>query len=346
MTDLSTRYLGLELRTPIVASAGPLTGDVGTVRRLVAAGASAVVLPSLFEEELVHEEVQLNLALEAGSEHFAEALDYFPGSVDRLSSPVDRHLDHLAAVREAVDVPVIASVNATSSGSWIRYAALLADAGASAIELNVYDVAADASRSGARLEADHIALVTDVCAAIDAPVAVKLSPYYSSLGHLASSFAGAGAAGLVCFNRFYQPDLDVDTREVIPRVELSSPWELRLPLRWIAILRPLVPDLSLAASSGISSGRDVAKALLVGADIAMMTSALLRHGPEHVAHVEAELLAWAAEHEYDSVAQLRGSVSHATTADPAAFERANYVRTLHSWVAPAPLTPRAMGGRA
>ncbi len=233
---------------------------------------------------------------------------------------------------EAVDVPVIASVNATSSGSWIHYAALLADAGAAAIELNVYEVAADASRSGAQLEKDHIALVTDVCASLRLPVAVKLSAYYSSFGHLACSFADAGAAGLVCFNRFYQPDLDIDTREVVPRVELSSPWELRLPLRWIAILRPLVPQLSLAASSGIESGRDVAKALLVGADVAMTTSAVLRHGPEHIAQMEAELRAWAAEHEYESVAQLRGSVSHATTADPAAFERANYVRTLHSWV--------------
>jgi dihydroorotate dehydrogenase (fumarate) len=340
MTDLATRYLGLDLRTPIVASAGPLTGDIEMVRRLVDAGASAIVLPSLFEEEIVHEEVALTLALEAGSEHFAEALDYFPGAAStRLPAPVDRHLDHLAAVCEAVDVPVIASVNATSSGSWIRYASLLADGGASAIELNVYDIAADSSRSGAQLETDHIALVTDVCAAIQVPVAVKLSPYYSSLGHLARSFAGAGAAGLVCFNRFYQPDLDVDTREVLPRIDLSSPWELRLPLRWIAILRPLIPDVSLAASSGIESGRDVAKALLVGADVAMTTSAVLRHGPEHIAQMEAELRSWAAEHEYESVAQLRGSVSHATTADPAAFERANYVRTLHSWVSPETLTP-------
>ncbi|MET1133532.1 MAG: dihydroorotate dehydrogenase-like protein [Aeromicrobium sp.] len=342
MTDLTTRYLGLELRTPIVASAGPATGDVETVRRLVAAGASAIVLPSLFEEELLHDEIQLELALEAGSEQFAEALGYFPNSASgRITSPIDRHLDHLDAVRAAVDVPVIASVNATSSGSWIRYASLLADAGASAVELNVYDVAADASRSGAQVEEDHVALVADVCATIKVPVAVKLSPYYSSLGHLARSIAGAGAAGLVCFNRFYQPDLDVDTREVVPRVELSSPWELRLPLRWIAILRPVVPDLSLAASSGITSGRDVAKALLVGADVAMMTSAVLRHGPEHLARVEAELRAWAAEHEYESVAQLRGSVSHATTTDPSVFERANYVRTLHSWVGAPVVAPRA-----
>jgi dihydroorotate dehydrogenase (fumarate) len=342
MTDLTTRYLDLELRTPIVASAGPLTGDLDAVRRVVAAGASAVVLPSLFEEEMVHEEVEMNLALEAGAEHYAEALDYFPlATTDRLPAPVDRHLAYLEAVRASVDVPVIASVNATTSGSWIRYARLLVDAGAAAIELNVYEVAANAARSGAELEADHIALVAAVCEAIEVPVAVKLSPYYSSLGHFALSLARAGAAGLVCFNRFYQPDLDVDTREVVPAVELSAPWELRLPLRWIAILRPLVPQLSLAASSGIASGRDVAKALLVGADVAMMTSELLRRGPEHVSRVEAELVAWAEEHEYESVSQLRGSVSHANTADPGAFERANYVRTLHSWAAPIPLTPTA-----
>ncbi|HTN78533.1 MAG TPA: dihydroorotate dehydrogenase-like protein [Acidimicrobiales bacterium] len=330
MTELATRYLGLDLRTPLVASAGPLTGELETVRRLVDAGASAVVLPSLFEEEIVHEEVHLNLALEAGAEHFAEALGYFPNA-SRLPSPVDRHLDHLASVIDAVEVPVIASVNATSSGSWIRYAALLADAGASAIELNVYEVAADASRSGTQVEHDHAALVTDVCAAIDVPVAVKVSPYYSSFGHFAVSLKDAGAAGLVCFNRFYQPDLDVDTREVVPRIELSSPWELRLPLRWIAILRSLLPDLSLAASSGVESGRDVAKALLVGADVAMTTSAVLRHGPGHIALMEAELREWAEENEYDSVSQLRGSVSYAATDDPGAFERANYVRTLHSW---------------
>jgi len=334
MTDLSTRYLGLDLRTPIVASAGPLTGDIETARRLVDAGASALVLPSVFEEEIVHEEIHLNLAFEAGADHFAEALGYFPGSMSHLSSPIERHLERLIDMKDAVDVPVIASVNATSPGSWIRYAALLADAGASAIELNVYEVAADASRSGAELERDHIALVTEVCASIEVPVAVKLSPYYSSLGNLALSLEAAGAAGLVCFNRFYQPDLDVDTREVVPRVELSSPWELRLPLRWIAILRPLVPSLSLGASSGIGSGRDVAKALLVGADVAMTTSAVLRDGPEHIARMEAELQEWADEHEYDSVSQLRGSVSYASTDDPTAFERANYVRALHSWVSP------------
>jgi len=335
MTDLTTTYLGLTLRTPIVASAGPLTRDVDMIRRLVDSGTSAIVLPSLFEEEILLEERLLVEQVEVGTNQFAEALDYFPGSLfAEYEHPVDRYLGHLAAVRDAVDVPVIASINATSTGAWTRYARLLADAGADAIELNLYHVAANPTRSGRDVEDGDTALVLQITSSVGIPVAVKISPHYSSLAHTALSFADAGAAGLVCFNRFYQPDLDVDTREVIPCIDLSSPWELRLPLRWIAILRPLLPEISLAATTGISTGRDVAKALLVGADVAMMTSALLRHGPEHVALVERELRTWAAEHEYDSVDQLRGSVSHATTEDPAAFERANYMHILQSYETP------------
>jgi dihydroorotate dehydrogenase (fumarate) len=332
MTDLTTRYLGLTLRTPIVASAGPLTGDLDAVRRIAAAGAAAIVLPSLFEEEIVQEELLLHAALEAGVEQSAEARDYF--SRDLLvdyAGPLDRYLAHLEAVRGAVGVPVIASINATTVGAWTSYARLVADAGADALELNLYHVAADPSRSAHDVEQDDVALVMRVCSGVDIPVAVKISPYYSSLAHTATAFADAGASGLVCFNRFYQPDLDPDTREVIPRVELSQPWELRLPLRWIAVLRPLLPDVSLAATTGIATGRDVAKALLAGADVAMMTSALLRHGPEHVARVESQLRAWAGEHEYESVAELRGSVSYATSDNPSAFERAHYVRMLKSY---------------
>jgi dihydroorotate dehydrogenase (fumarate) len=335
VTDLTTKYLGLQLRTPIVASAGPLTRDVDLIRRLVDSGASAIVLPSLFEEEILLEERQLDAAIEAGTNHFAEALDYFPNDLlAGYENPLDRYLGHLAAVRDAVEVPVIASINATSPGAWTSYARLLADAGADALELNLYHVAADPARSGRDIEEADAALVMQISTSVGIPVAVKISPYYSSLSHTACSFADAGAAGLVCFNRFYQPDLDPDTREVVPRVDLSEPWELRLPLRWIAILRPLLPEISLAATTGISTGRDVAKALLVGADVAMMTSALLRHGPEHVARVEFELETWATEHEYHSVDQLRGSVSHATTGDPAAFERANYMHILQSYETP------------
>ncbi|HEX4982120.1 MAG TPA: dihydroorotate dehydrogenase-like protein [Ilumatobacteraceae bacterium] len=335
MTDLTTKYLGLTLRTPIVASAGPLTREVDLIRRLVDAGASAIVLPSLFEEEIIQEEVQLIAAVEAGTNRFAEALDYFPQELfGDYENPLDRYLAHLAAVRDVVDVPVIASLNATSAGAWTSYARLLADAGADAIELNLYHVAADPTRSGHDIENGDAALILQISKSVGIPVAVKISPYYSSLAHTALAFADAGAAGLVCFNRFYQPDLDPDTREVIPRVDLSEQWELRLPLRWIAILRPLLPEVSLAATTGISTGRDVAKALLVGADVAMMTSALLRHGPEHIAQVESELQEWGTEHEYDSVYQLRGSVSYASTDNPAAFERANYMHILQSYATP------------
>jgi dihydroorotate dehydrogenase (fumarate) len=214
----------------------------------------------------------------------------------------------------------------------VRYARLLGDAGADAIELNVYRVAADPARGATQMEADDLALVADVRAAVSVPLALKLSPFYTALANFAARAVQAGADGLVLFNRFYQPDLDIDSLEIVPRLELSSPWELRLPLRWIAILRPMLHGrASLAATSGVETGADVAKALLVGADVAMTTSAVLRHGAEHVRTLEEELLAWMRDHEYVSVAQLRGSVSYATADDPAAFERANYVRVLHSW---------------
>ena len=334
MPRLATRYLGLTLRSPIVASAGPHTGDLETVARLVDAGAGAVVLPSLFEEEVIHEQYELASVLEAGAEHFAEAVDYFPALPD-FPSATDRYLARLERTKTTVSVPVIASLNAFSPGGWAQYARLLANAGADAIELNVYRVAADAMRSATQVEADDLAIVADVKAAVDVPVALKLSPFYSSMANFAVRALHAGADGLVLFNRFYQPDIDVDTREITPRLELSSPWELRLPLRWIAILRPMIEGhTSLGATGGIDTGRDVAKALLVGADVAMTTSAVLRHGPEHIRTMEDGLVAWMRHNDYDSVDQLRGSVSYATSDDPSTFERANYVRMLHSWTSP------------
>jgi dihydroorotate dehydrogenase (fumarate) len=341
MTDLRTRYLGLDLRTPIVASASPLNGDPHTAGLVERAGASAIVMPSLFEEEILHEENQLNSALEAGSEHFAEALDYFP-AVGPLADAGDRYLAQLERIKAQASVPVIASLNATTPGGWVRYAELMASAGADAIELNAYHVAADPQRTGAEIEAADLAILTELRRRLEIPLSVKLSPYYSSMANFAMRLVDAGVDGLVLFNRFYQPDIDLDLLEVVPKLELSQPWELRLPLRWIAILRPhLGPHVSLAATSGVESGTDVVKALMAGADVAMTTSALLRHGPEHIGVLEAELVRWLDEHEYESVGQLRGSASHATAPDAAGFERANYMRTLRSWVAPTTLTPSA-----
>jgi dihydroorotate dehydrogenase (fumarate) len=339
--DLTTRYLGLDLRSPIVASASPLNRDADTVARLVDAGAAAIVLPSLFEEEILHEEIQLSRALEAGSENFAEALDYFPAVTD-FADAGERYLADLDRIKTRSSVPVIGSLNATSAGGWVRYARLIADAGADALELNLYHVAADPSRTAAEVEAADLDVITAVRAEIEIPLAVKLSPYYSAVANFAARIEAAGADGLVLFNRFYQPDFDLDTLDVVPRVELSQPWELRLPLRWIAILRPqLSPAVSLAATSGIASGTDVVKALMVGADVAMMTSAVLRDGPTHVATVERQVRDWMDDRGYESVSEMRGSASYATSDDPSAFERANYMRTLHSWTTPhAPTSSR------
>ena len=337
MTDLKTRYLGLDLRSPIVASAGPLTRDRETARRLEAAGAGAIVLPSLFEEEIVHEEVELARALEAGSDTFAEALDYFP-RLPPGESLLDRYLATIGDLKGLLGIPVIASLNATGTGSWTRFARSLADAGADALELNVYRLATDPDRTAAGVEQADLRLVADVAASVELPVAVKLGPYYTALANFARGVEAAGAAGLVLFNRFYQPDLDLETRDVEPRIDLSRPAELRLPLRWLAILRPLLgAGVSLAATTGVHAGGDVVKALLVGADVAMTTSALLRHGPGHIATMEAELRAWMVEHEIGSVAELRGSVTSSTSADAAAFERTNYLRTLHSWTTAPPI---------
>ena len=329
--DLRTTYLGLELSSPIVASASPLTREVEGSKALADAGVGALVLPSLFEEEIVAEEVGLSLALETGSGHFAEALDYFP-AVNEFTSAVDKYLELLEHTKKAVEVPVIASLNASSTGGWVRYAHLLAEAGADALELNVYRVPTDPQLNAAQVEELDLALIANVCDAVSLPVAVKLSPYYSAMAHFAAKVVAAGAGGMVLFNRFYQPDLDLETMDVIPRVELSHSWELRLPLRWIAILRPQLGRApSIAASSGVYSGYDVVKAVAVGADVAMMTSAPLHLGPEHVSLVESELRSWLADHEYVSVAELRGSVSQATSGEAGAFERANYLKTLHSW---------------
>jgi len=329
MVDLGSEYLGLALRTPLVASAGPHTGDVDGLRRLEDAGISAAVLPSLFEEEIVRAALQLDDVLEQGAESFGESLSYFPELDDYGSGP-QRYLALVAEASERLSIPIVASLNASSRGGWVDHASLIQEAGAAALELNIYAVAADAGRTAADVESDCISLVRDVRAAVSIPLAVKLSPYYSSFAHFAGQVEAAGADGLVLFNRFYQPDLDLETLAVRPVLELSQPWELRLPLRWIAILRPLL-SCSIAASSGITGVEGVLKALLVGADVTMMTSVLLREGPALVTRTEQGLAQWLETNDYESVRQLRGSVSYEATDDPGAFERANYARVLHSW---------------
>jgi dihydroorotate dehydrogenase (fumarate) len=330
--DLSTRYLGLALRSPLVASASPLTGGMESLRRLDRAGVGAVVLPSLFEEQLEHEALEIDRMLSTVSESFVEATGFFPDLDDYDTGP-ERHLELVAAARAELAVPVIASLNGTSIGGWLRYASLLADAGADALELNVYSVAADPHRPGAELEAELVDLVCAVVDAVDVPVAVKLSPYWSSLAHLATRLDAAGAEGLVLFNRFYQPDLDLETLAAVPHLVLSTSHELRLPLRWIGLLHGRV-GTSLAATSGVHTWADVAKVLLAGADVAMMASALLQSGPEVVGELERGLRDWMVEAGYSSVEQLKGSAAASTGPDPSGFERANYRHTLASWSTP------------
>jgi dihydroorotate dehydrogenase (fumarate) len=339
--DLSTRYLGLELRSPIVASAAPQNAEPAMAERLEAAGVGAIVLPSLFEEEIVAEEIGLSRSLEQGTEHFAEALSYFP-AVNSFVGAADRYLAAIRRLKATAGVPIIASLNATTAGGWVHYAREIEDAGADALELNLYRVAADPRRTAFEIEAADIQLIHGVRTSVTIPLAVKLAPYYTALANFATHAAEAGAEGLVLFNRFYQPDIDVPSGDVVPRLELSQSSELRLPVRWIGILRPqLGAGVSLAASSGVHSATDVVKALMVGADVAMMTSALLRHGPEYVATVTTGLRAWMTEHEYISVHQLVGSATAARVSDPAAFERANYLATLRSWTTPPELVSTA-----
>ncbi|MEZ5125376.1 MAG: dihydroorotate dehydrogenase-like protein [Thermoleophilia bacterium] len=334
MTRLATKYLGLDLRSPLVASAGPLTRHPDHALRLQQGGAAAIVLPSLFEEEIVHEQLELDRALETGTEGFAEALNYFP-DFSAFETTTDHYLGALEQMKTRLDIPVIASLNASSPGGWVRYARMIEEAGADALELNLYRIATEPALTGAALEANDLAVIREVRDSLTIPLAVKISPYYSTLASFAKDVVAAGANGLVLFNRFYQPELDVNTREIVPRVELSQSWELRLPVMWTAILRSrLGAETSLAASTGVHTAVDAAKALLAGADVAMMTSAILLNGPSHFAAVERDLLSWMDENEYESVGELRGSASYLATDDPSAFERANYVRTLHSWSAP------------
>jgi dihydroorotate dehydrogenase (fumarate) len=329
MPDLSTTYLGLQLRSPLVASASPHTGNPAMWERIEAAGAGAIVLPSLFEEEIEHEAFTIAQAYDDTSDMFGEAQSFLP-SMPMPDVGPNRHIALVEQARERLTIPVIASLNGTSPGGWVRYAKHLADAGAHAIELNLYDSVIDPSITAADAERRYAELVEEVAAEIAIPLAVKLSPWFTALGNFAERLQTAGADGLVLFNRLYQPDIDLDTLDVVPRLSLSTSAEVRLPLHWIANLFGTV-RCSLAASSGVHDGADAMKLLLAGADVVMATSALLQHGPEHLMVIERFIREWMVERDYESVNQLRGSVSRGNVPDPQVYERANYYQVIHSW---------------
>ena len=330
MPDLTTTYLGLQLRNPLVASASPLSKKVDTVRSLEDAGAAAVVMYSLFEEQITHESQELDHYLERGTHSYAESLSYFPdlGSYNLGSEP---YLEHLHRVKRAVDIPVIGSLNGISSGGWVQYAQRIEQAGADALELNIYYLPTDPNLSGAELEEEYVKLVRDVRATVKIPIALKLSPFFTSLPHIAKRFVEAGANGLVLFNRFYQPDFDLEELEVIPNLELSTSHELRLPLRWIALLYGRI-ETDFALTSGVHTAQDVLKAVMAGASVAMTTSALLEYGIGRLTHILTDLQAWMEEHEYESVTSMKGSMSQRAVAEPAAFERANYMKALNAFI--------------
>jgi dihydroorotate dehydrogenase (fumarate) len=325
VVDLRTRYLGLELQSPLVASASPLTGTLDGLRRLEAAGAGAVVLPSLFEEQLTLEAEQIGRLLESGAGSLSAAL-----ALDDYNAGPYGYVALVEKAKATIQIPVIASLNGVNAGAWVEHASLLEEAGADALELNIYYVSSSPGLGGSEVEWRYLELVRAVRQAIGIPLAVKLSPYFSSVANLARQLVEAGADGLVLFNRFYQPDLDLETLEVTPRLVLSTSDELRLPLRWVAILYRQVPA-SLAASTGVHTAADAVKVLMAGADVAMSTSALLRHGPEHLSVVEAGLRDWLEGRGMSSVDLLRGLRSQRSVRDPAAWERANYITMLSGY---------------
>jgi dihydroorotate dehydrogenase (fumarate) len=329
MIDLSTRYLGFTLPSPLVLSSSPVTEDLDLIRRAEDAGAGAIVLPSLFEEQLAIEGHDLDHHLTHSAHSYAEALTYFPERTFYALGP-DAYLEHVRRAKAAVDVPVVASLNGVSSGGWVEFARAIEQAGADALELNAYFIATDPVESGSEVERTYLELVRDVRRHVAIPLAVKMPHFFSAIANMALELERAGADALVLFNRFYQPDFDLERLEVVPNLTLSSPAELRLRLRWTAILFGRI-RADLAVTGGVHGADDVLKAAMAGASAVMMASAVLRHGVEHVRTVLRDVRRWMEEHEYESIRQMQGSMSQQHVAEPAAFERANYLKVLRSF---------------
>jgi len=327
--DLSTKYLGLKLKNPLVASSSPMCGDVGNIRRMEDSGAAAVVLQSLFEEQIDYESEELDRFIEQAADVGAEATTHFPEMTGRVMGP-DAYLAHIVKCKQAVNIPVIASLNGTTPGGWLSYARKMAQAGADALELNIYYIPVNADVTGEQVEQQYVDLVKAVKAEVGIPVAVKLGPYFSSMGNMAKKLDATGVDGLVLFNRFYQPDYDLESLEVVPNLILSNSHELLLRLHWIAVLYGSV-NADMALTGGVHSATDVVKAMMAGAKVAMMTSALLKRGISYLDTLTTELLVWMGEHEYDSIRQMQGSMSRNAVPQPKAFERANYVKVLSSY---------------
>ena len=329
MADLSTTYLGLQLKNPLVASASPLSEKVDTLKRMEESGISAVVMYSLFEEQIIHESLELDHYLSYGTETYAEALTYLP-NIGRYSIGPESYIEHVRRVKQAVSIPVIGSLNGVSSGGWIDYAKKIEEAGADALELNIYYLATDPDLPASELEDNYIDLISDIRARINIPIAIKLSPFFTSLPHLARRLVNAGANGLVLFNRFYQPDFDLEELEVVPNLELSTSHELRLPLRWIALLYGQI-DADFGLTTGVHTPSDMLKGIMAGASVTMAASALLRNGVGYATTLLEGFQAWMEEHEYESVRQMKGSLSARAVAKPFALKRTNYMKELSSF---------------
>ena len=329
MTDLSTTYLGLNLKNPLVASASPLSKKLDRARRLEDAGVSAVVMYSLFEEQILHESLELDHYLNRGSESFPEALSYLPDGGLYAIRP-EKYLDQVTALKKNLNIPVIGSLNGVSTGGWTNYARKIEEAGADALELNMYYIATDLDMTASDIEDTQVELVADVKSAIKIPLAVKISPFITSIPNFAKRLVDAGANGLVLFNRFYQPDFDLDEMEIVHSLDLSTSADMRLPLRWISILHGRL-NADFALTSGVHTHQDVLKAMMAGASVAMMASSLLHYGEQVVGSILNELEAWMKEREYASIQQMQGSMSQKSVKEPAAFERANYMKVLNSF---------------